>query len=40
MPVTAPHLSEQGRELLRTIAQSLVQNQDAWLDDLATGSDA
>ena len=38
MPVTAPHPSEQARELLRTIAQSLVQNQDAWLDDLATES--
>jgi len=38
VPVTAPHPSEQARELLRTIAQSLVQNQDAWLDDLTTES--
>ncbi len=38
MPVTAPHPSAQARELLRTIAQSLVQNQDAWLDDLTAES--
>ena len=36
--MTAPHPSEQARELLRTIAQALVQNQDAWLDDLTTES--
>ncbi len=36
--MTSPHPSEQTRQLLRTIAEALVQNPDAWLDDLTTES--
>ncbi|MGX9789652.1 PucR family transcriptional regulator [Mycobacterium sp. MMS18-G62] len=36
--MTSPHPSEQTRQLLRTIAEALVQNQDTWLDELAAES--
>ncbi|MDZ4235523.1 MAG: PucR family transcriptional regulator, partial [Dietzia sp.] len=36
--MTSPHPSEQTRQLLRALAVALVQDQDAWLDELAAES--
>lgn len=38
VPVISPHPTERTRELLRTMAETLVQTQDAWLADLVADS--